>query len=98
MNILALRILPPLAIARFGSSPTALEAFDLAISSDAPMDYRRIVPMPTLNINPKSGEVVAKYTPKRIRFRDGVEIRPVAPFLEVFAITEKHKLQPLTLD
>src|SRR5262249_37097447 len=38
------------------------------------------------------------YTPKRIKFRDGEKIRPVAPFLEVYAQTSPDTLEPLTLD
>jgi len=46
MSILGLRILPPLATGRFGSSPHPLEAFDLEIPDEAPLDFRRIVPKP----------------------------------------------------
>ena len=40
-----------------------------------------------------------EYTPEpgRIRFKDGDRVRPVAPFLEVFAQTSKDMLEPLTL-
>jgi hypothetical protein len=37
------------------------------------------------------------YKPDRVRFRDGGAIRPVAPFLEVFARTADDTLEPLTL-
>jgi hypothetical protein len=99
MPIQELRILPPLAIGRLGAASEPLEAFDLEISPSKPLDYRRIVPQPTPNIDPTTGEIVEVVTPARIRFKeeDG-KIRPVAPFLEVFAITSEapDTLQPLT--
>ena len=98
MSILGLRVLPPFAIGRFGSSPNPLEAFDLSISTDGPLDFRHITPKDTLEIDPASGSVSRRYQPERIRFKDGEQIRPVAPFLEVFAQTEEDTLEPLTVD
>lgn len=98
MSIRELRILPPLAIARFGSSATPLEAYELKICDNDPLGFRQICPALTLEIDPVSGAVKQAYTPKRIRFRDGEHIRPVAPFLEVFAKTGNDTLEPLTID
>jgi len=97
MPILQLRILPPVAIGRLGSSPTPLEAFELRTSEANPLDYRSIVPRETLEIDPGSGAVARGYVPESIRFKepDG-RIRPVAPFLEVLALTGKDELVPLT--
>ena len=72
----------PLAIARLGSSPEPLENYDLVVED--PLGYRTIRPCETLRVDPATGELEA-YTPDTIRFRDGDKIRPVAPFLEVFA-------------
>ena len=33
-----------------------------------------------------------------LEFKRAGKIRPVAPFLEVFAVTDKDKLVPLTVD
>jgi hypothetical protein len=98
MPILGLRILPPFTVGRFGSSPHPLEAYKLSVSPDAPLDFRKIVPTETLEIDETSGAVARKYTPESIRFRDGDQIRPVAPFLEVFAQTDENTLEPLTLE
>jgi hypothetical protein len=100
MPIRNLRILPPFAIGRFGSSPTPLEAFELEVSEDAPLDFQRIVPKETLDVDPVSGAVTGKHTsePGHLRFRDEHGIRPVCPFLEVFAQTEEDTWEPLTLD
>ena len=95
MSILELRILPPLAIARLGSSPEPLENYDLVVED--PLGYRSIRPCETLRVDPATGELEA-YTPDTIRFRDGDKIRPVAPFLEVFARTGADVLEPLTVD
>jgi hypothetical protein len=98
MAIMGLRILPPFAIGRFGSSPTPLEAFELKLNDDDPLGFREIVPQDTLKIDPSSGAVVDIYKPPpHIKFRDGEQIRPVAPFLEVYAQTSADTLEPLTL-
>jgi hypothetical protein len=96
MAILELRILPPLAVARLGSSPEPLENYELVVED--PLGYRRIEPAETLRVDRASGEVVEAYTPRDIRFRDGDRIRPVAPFLEVFARTSEDVLEPLTVE
>ncbi|MBL8150837.1 MAG: hypothetical protein JNN15_13005, partial [Blastocatellia bacterium] len=101
MAILELRILPPIAIGRLGSSPTPLEAFDLEIPQDNPLDYRQIVPRETFRIDPESGAIAECYTPEKIRFKEpNGQIRPVAPFLEVFARTDSNsdELVPLTIN
>ena len=101
MTILEVRILPPIALGRLGSASTPLEAFELEVQEERPLDYRRIVPCDTLRIDPKSGAIVESYIPSTIRFKesDG-RIRPVAPFLEVYARTDAdpENLVPLTLE
>ncbi len=94
--ITELRILPPLAIARLGSSATPLENYDLEAPKD-PLGFRQIVPAETLIVDPASGEISKAPVPDRIVFRDGDRIRPVAPFFEVFARIGKDELQPLDL-
>jgi hypothetical protein len=95
MSILELRILPPLAIARLGSSPEPLENYELCV--DDPLGYRRIEPAETLRVDPASGAVVEAYKPANVRFRDDLgRIHPVAPFFEVYARTSEDVLEPLT--
>src|SRR5438445_293602 len=96
MPIKELRILPPFAIGRFGSSTTPLEAYEVKVRDDDRLGFRQICPAVTLKID-ASGAVSEAYTPERIKFRDGDNIRPVAPFLEVFAWTSDDTLEPLTL-
>jgi hypothetical protein len=96
MSILELRILPPLAIARLGSSPEPLENYELVVED--PLGYRKIEPTETFLVDRATGEIVEAYTPREIRFRDLDRIRPVAPFLEVFARTSDDVLEPLTIE
>jgi len=96
MTITELRILPPLSVARLGASSTPLESYRLEVGDEA-LGYRKVVPDETFELNQDSGEIVRAYTPARIKFRDGDEVRPVAPFLEVFARTADDVLEPLTI-
>lgn len=100
MPIHELRILPPLAIARFGSSATPLEAYDLEIPEQDPMGFRIIRPKETLEVDQETGEIARCYTPKPpIQFRDSEgekKVRPVAPFVEVYARTGENCLEPFT--
>jgi hypothetical protein len=98
MAIQELRILPPLAIARLGASSVPLAAYSLEVPQDNPLDFRQISPQPTLEIDPQSGEIIGDKAPEKIRFRDAEGIRPVAPFLEVWAVTGKKEMVPLTLE
>ncbi|WP_222863494.1 hypothetical protein [Nitrosomonas communis] len=101
MPILELRILPPFAIARLGGAAEPLEAFELETNPGNPFDYRRIVPRPSFQVDPESGEITCCYVPESIRFKDDNQlVRPVAPFLEVYARTshQPDQLVPLTVD
>jgi hypothetical protein len=106
MKILELRILPPMAIGRLGSAASPMPAYDLKISDIRPLDFREVVPEKTFTVNEK-GEITGEVIPDNIKFKeveslekkDG-KVRPVAPFLEVFAITDAAKdlLVPLTTE
>lgn len=91
--ITELCILPPLAIARLGSSPTPLENYDLEVPENS-LGFRKIHPAETLVVDADSGGVSAM-VPEKILFRDGDQIRPVAPFFEVWARVDNGELQPL---
>jgi hypothetical protein len=99
MKILELRILPPLAVARLGASETPLECYRLEADQNDPLGFRRIVPEETLEVDAEGMEITRSYTPREIRFRDGDEIRPVAPFLELWARTDEGDdvLEPVTI-
>ncbi len=97
MSIRELRILPPLAIGRLGGAPDPVDNYDLELSADDPLAARRIRPAETLRLAPDSGELTRAEPPTAISFKDGGQVRPVAPFLELWALTDRDRLEPLTI-
>ena len=96
MTIRGIRILPPFAIARLGSSPEPLENYDVRVAADDPLGFRQIHGAETLVVDRRRGTISRSYTPKSIRFKDGRgRVKPVAPFLEVWADVD-GALVPLT--
>jgi len=97
LTIKQLRILPPFAIGRLGSASEPMDnySFEVDANPDDPLGYRRLKAEPTLIVN-KNGEIGSERTPTTLEFKRGKKIRPVAPFLEVFAVNEKDQLVPLT--
>jgi hypothetical protein len=97
-DIVEIRILPPLAIGRLGSSTTPLENYTLEIAN--PVGYRSLVPASTLVVNPATGAVVSAKAPASVSFRDAQgNIKPVCPFLEVWMLLKgATTLTPLTLE
>jgi hypothetical protein len=98
MTIRDLRILPPLAIGRLGSAPEPMDNYTIDDNPEQPLGYRVLKPEPTLVVDEASGEIRQARTPRTLAFKQGHRIRPVAPFLEVFALTDRGVLEPLTLD
>ncbi|SKA36093.1 hypothetical protein SAMN04488128_10450 [Chitinophaga eiseniae] len=106
MSITAIRILPPFAIARLGSSSVPQTPYDLQIAADKPVGFRQMVPQPSYDVDPSTGKISVGAAPPSVIFKDNVttitdktgKIRPVAPFLEVFALTtdKPDVLVPLT--
>jgi len=98
MTITAIRLLPPLAIARLGSAREPLDNYTLEEDADRPLGYRRIKGALTLIVDDATGQISRTRTPTTVSFKQGSKVRPVAPFLEVFALTDKGLLEPLTLE
>ena len=94
MKIKELRILPPLAIGRLGSAARPLDNYVLG-EPDQPLDFRKIKGAETLVLDSKTGEITGSYVPDSVTFKDNGQIRPVAPFLEVFVVTQNGALKPL---
>ncbi|MGB8840129.1 MAG: hypothetical protein WCC64_03575, partial [Aliidongia sp.] len=95
MTITEIRILPPLAIGRLGASPHPLENYEFVAPASA-LGLPTIVPGESLEVK-SDGTIGRTYKPDILLFRDGDQIRPVAPFLEVFArIGTDDELVPLT--
>lgn len=104
MQIKELRILPPVAIGRLGSSTEPVAAYDLVVKEKKPVGFREIRPMETFTID-KHNHTIKAHIPTEIIFKDAPSvkfkhgtIRPVAPFLELFAITDEQpdRLVPVT--
>jgi hypothetical protein len=93
-----LRILPPLAIARFGAAATPMDNYDATVDPERPLGYRHLSPAETLEVDPATGAIARSFVPGRVVFTENGLVRPVAPFLEVWALTDDDQLQPLTLD
>src|SRR6516165_10351805 len=106
MKIRELRILPPFAIARLGSAEKPQDNFTIDDDPNQPLGYRKIVPKVTLEVDEETGEIKSSARPKKIVFKVRGKIRPVAPFLEVFAVLDDPgikeddlgNLVPLDLD
>jgi hypothetical protein len=98
MTIRELRILPPFAIGRLGSAPEPLDNYTIEDDPENPLGFRRIIGASTLVVDEASGEIREERVAKNVTFKRGDRIRPVAPFLEVFAVTGDDVLEPLTLD
>ena len=98
MTIRELRILPPFAIGRLGSAPEPMVNYAMEDDPENPLGYRRIAGAPTLIVDPRSGEIRECIDCPEVTFKDGDRIRPVAPFLEVYADVGQGELVPLTLD
>lgn len=96
MKIVEIRILPPLAIARLGSSTHPLDNYRVVVPDDDPLGFRHLVPAETLVVDEMSGAITASFEPPTLKFKDGDAVRPVAPFLEVWAIREDGSFLPLS--
>lgn len=96
-EIAEIRILPPLAIARLGSSPCPLVNYELITPNDTAV--RQIIPAPTIRVTRATGHAVLKMPKPPVQFRDPAgRIRPVAPFLEIWMrFKGEEELKPLTI-
>lgn len=97
MTISEIRLLPTLAIARVGSAALPLDNYTLEENPQRPLGYRRITGAPTLIVADATGEISGTKVPDTVQFKSEGRVRPVAPFVEAFALTEDGKLKPLTL-
>lgn len=97
-TIRELRILPPLAVGRLGAAPSPMDNYDVEVDPERPLGNRRLVPATTFEVDPASGEIVRAFVPETLHFSEDGKARPVAPFLEVWALTGNGQLEPLTTE
>jgi hypothetical protein len=76
---------PPVSIARLGESTTPMEAFDWVGGDPHTVAETRIGPAWTLDVDQEGA--VSPRMPTTLTVRDGPLLRPVAPFLELWAMT-----------
>ncbi|HEY2886932.1 MAG TPA: hypothetical protein VGJ08_17110 [Rhizomicrobium sp.] len=85
-------LVPPLAFARGGSSPTPCDAFDWSEPdlSAAGTGRTQVVSADTLIVDSKTGSVSLKPADpnNEVIFKDGEHIRPVCPFFELHGVWE----------
>ncbi|MCF3103126.1 hypothetical protein IPZ58_16255 [Streptomyces roseoverticillatus] len=101
MVIKELRILPPLAIGRLGAATRPMDNYEVLLDPDQPLAPRQLLPAPTFEVDPDSGAITSADAPPVLRFTEDGNVRPVAPFLEVWALTSDpgrdDVLEPLTI-
>jgi hypothetical protein len=102
-RITAVFFLPPLAIGRLGGSDTPLESFIWANDPTLHGSHSTVLE-PAVTFEVQDEGSIRTYIPTSLRFRDGDQLRPVAPFFELWATVEyanapeKSGDLPLTLD
>ena len=62
-----LRILPPLAIARFGGAATPMDNYDAVVDPGRPLGHRHLRPAETLEVDPATGQISRTFVPTRVR-------------------------------
>ena len=97
-KIKALRILPPLAIGRLGSADEPLDNYTISVDDQATLGFRRSFRQRHFSSTLSPGEISEGRAAENMTFTSDGKIRPVAPFLEVFAVTEDDSLVPLTTE
>jgi hypothetical protein len=97
-TLVELRILPPFAIARLGSSAEPMDNYEVNVTT--PIGWRQIADATTFVVDAQTCEIHAKTRPFVVKFRDeSGKIRPVAPFLEVWVrLDRSDDFVPLTLN
>ena len=93
-----IRILPPLAIGRLGAAPTPMDNYAVELDPSKPLGARRLVPAETFEIDDQTGAIARSFIPSAVKFTENGQVRPVSPFLEVWALVESGDLKPLTID
>jgi hypothetical protein len=98
-KLLEIRLLPPMAIGRFGASDDPMDNYDVTIPDGRRLGWRQITPAPTLHVDIATGKITGASTPPKLSFKDADGfIRPLSPFLEVWTrIDGLPGLIPLTL-
>lgn len=93
VQIQAIFINPPIAVARLGGSNTPMDSFRWV---DSPDPHLQTVISPDWSLDVDLDGVVTPRMPESLTFRDGVLIRPVAPFFELWGLLGEPGSNPDT--
>jgi hypothetical protein len=63
-----------------------------------PLDHRILIPATTFEIDDQTGAIARPVVPSAVTFTENGQVRPVAPFLEVWALVGSGELEPLTVE
>lgn len=92
-NLTRIYILPPAAVARLGASSRPLENFEWRTDPTIHGAAQTVIePATTLDVADDGS--VTPYLPGMIRFRDGPNLRPTAPFFELWAVVQFRNDDP----
>jgi hypothetical protein len=95
-NIIDIFILPPAAVARLGGSSRPLENYEWRTDPTIHGASQTVIePQTTLDVAEDGS--VSPYRPGVIRFRDGKNLRPVAPFFELWATLQYRADDPVDI-
>jgi hypothetical protein len=89
MQIKEIYFVPPLAIARLGGSDTPLDCFVWDTDKSIHGGNRTVI-KPAVSLRVMANGSVRPSIPNVIQFRDGPDLRPVAPFFELWATVKKE--------
>src|SRR6266853_2006482 len=94
-NIEDIFFMPPMAVARLGASRKSLVSFTWLEDPSLHGAGLTII-APAISLEVLADGSVRPFLPANIQFRDGNELRPVAPFFELWVRNGKEE-QPITL-
>ena len=87
VQVVEMFFLPPIAVARVGGSDNPLEAFEWDSDVSTHGAHQTVI-KPTVTLDVAADGSVRTYIPNVIRFRDGNQLRPAAPFFELWLRVE----------
>jgi hypothetical protein len=82
-RVVEMYFMPPNAVARVGGSDNPLEAFEWATDVSTHGAHQTII-KPAVTLDVAADGSLRPYIPNVIRFRDGDQLRPAAPFFELW--------------
>ncbi len=83
-ELVEIRLLPPLVVARLGASDVPVDNYDVVVDPERPLAFRTIRPAPTFIVDTDTGAITG-VVEREPTFKDEQNrVRPVAPFIELW--------------